>query len=159
MSSGTCLFRIDEGLCDRPKHHPGDHMAPAAPAKQDKAAREKTFTLPPEPPAGLCDDVNPSGDTKCTKETAHAGDHHSAGLGETFPLPPGPADPRIPDSVRTRVRLHAAQTEYDLTVLRNRIDCMPTVTNVNKELRRKREQLIAELDAWTYLAGIAKRVD
>lgn len=106
--------------------------------------------------------VGETNNDRCTRPSGHPGDHfgtvkeqREAVLDEI----PGPEleDPSIPDSVRTRVRLHAAQTEYDLTVLRNRLDCMPTVTNVSKELRRKRELMTAELEAWTYLAKITRR--
>lgn len=157
MSSGTCNTVVDDEKCVRHQGHPGDHFGEAAvlPAKELCGAKQSKHSL-----------------DSCKSEKGHAGRHSDPEQGvswpqdagprtETFTLPPEPlpADASIPDSVRTRVRLHAAQTEYDLTVLRNRLDCMPTVTMLNKELRRKREQLTAELDAWTYLAGVAKRVD
>lgn len=152
MSSGTCRAVFDGGdSCSRPTGHPGDHFGTVDRQRE-------------EVPAELCGNVNPSGDTSCAKLLGHFGDHYSQDLGVTWsrvrvpePLHSGTAEPAIPDSVRTRVRLHAAQTEYDLTVLKNRLDCMPTVTNVSKELRLKREQLTAELEAWTYLAKITRR--
>lgn len=144
MSSGTCRAVFDGGdSCSRPTGHPGDHFGTVDRQRE-------------EVPAELCGNVNPSGDTSCAKLLGHFGDHYSQDLGVTWSRVRVP-EPSLPHSVRTRVELHRAQTEYDLTVLKNRIDCMPTVTMLNKELRRKREQLTAELDAWTYLAKITRR--
>ena len=185
MSSGTCLFRTDEGLCDRPKHHPGDHMAPAAPRRELCGAKQSKHSLDscksekghegrhsdpaqgvswpqekaPEQPCSIR--VGETNNDRCTRPSGHPGDHFGTVKGQREavleevpePLHSEPAL-LVPDSVRTRVRLHAAQTEYDLTVLRNRLECIPTVTQTSKELRRKREQLAAELEAWQYLSKI-----
>lgn len=143
MSSGTCSAAVDDKRCTRPSGHPGDHFATVQ--EQRKAvldlcgAKQSKHSL-----------------DSCKSEKGHTGRHSDPSQGVSWPQEkaPEPADPSIPDSVRTRVRLHAAQTEYDLTVLRNRLDCMPTLTAQGKELRRKREQLTAELDAWQYLSKI-----
>lgn len=153
MSSGTCNASVDGGKCSRPDDHPGDHMGPATPVLCGEKQSER----------GLA---------SCMLKRGHAGSHSDFAQGAAWPQaktpePPLEQDPdlfesaddpgpTVPHSVRTRVELHRAQTEYDLTVLRNRIDCMATVTSLSKELRRKREQLTAELDAWTYLVQVAR---
>lgn len=148
MSSGTCNTVVDDEKCVRHQGHPGDHFGMSR--------------LSAKAPAEPCGMPDPDKELTCAYPSGHSGTGHQVrdaeGVLHTWYGVPQ-ADPSIPDSVRTRVRLHAAQTEYDLTVLKNRLDCMPTVTNVSKELRRKREQLIAELEAWQYFAGVAKRVD
>lgn len=62
----------------------------------------------------------------------------------------------IPHAVRARVELHRAQTAYDLTVLRDRIDTMGAVTGTARGLRKRREQLTAELEAWERLSKVAR---
>lgn len=94
---------------------------------------------------------------QCTNPPRHVEDHYDARTKVNWPKDEALAGTTVPHSVRARVELHRAQTEYDLTVLRNRIDCLPTVNNINKELRRRREQLTAELDAWSYLAKVTDR--
>lgn len=72
------------------------------------------------------------------------------------PQPEDGPDYVIPDAVRTRVELHRAQTAYDLTVLRAQLDTLTVSSAVSRRLRARREQLTAELDAWAYLAKMAK---
>lgn len=99
----------------------------------------------------------------CTAPVRHIEDHYDQMRGQAWPKEPvsppqledGP-DYVIPDTVRMRVDLHRAQAAYDLTVLRDRINTMGVVTSTARGLRARREQLTAELDAWTYLAKMAR---
>lgn len=183
MSSGTCNTMVDDEKCVRHQGHPGDHFGEAAvlPAKAPAAlcgAKQSKHSLdscksekghegrhsdpeqgvswPQEKaPEELCQTPNAGSVLLCTQRRGHVGGHQTRdGDGVLHTWHGTPPVSSIPDSVRTRVRLHAAQTEYDLTVLKNRIDCMPTVTQLSKELRLKREQLTAELEAWQYLSKI-----
>lgn len=101
--------------------------------------------------------------TTCTNPPRHIEDHYDALLLLSWPKepvsPPQPEDGPdyvIPHGVRARVELHRAQTAYDLTVLRNRLDTINVVTQESKRLRARREQLTAELDAWAYLSKVAR---
>lgn len=93
----------------------------------------------------------------CKLTEGHDGRHSDPSQGVSWPRVsprPGPA-PAIPRSVRTRVELHRAQTAYDLTILRDRLDTVTVSTSESRRLRARREQLTAELDAWSYRVKIA----
>lgn len=65
---------------------------------------------------------------------------------------------KIPDSVRSMIRLHAANTDVKITKITDELDRTPVVTSRSRMLRRYREQLVAELEAWAYLMGIEQIV-
>lgn len=97
---------------------------------------------------------------KCSRGKDHVSFHHDTVLDQVWPASPpqsedGP-DCVIPNAVRARVELHRAQTAYDLTVLRAKLDTITVNTAESRRLRGRREQLTAELDAWAYLAKIAR---
>lgn len=143
MSSGACNADAGGGRCDRPTGHPGDHFGP-----------------PPASAKALCGDRGPSGVAQCTKSRNHQGDHFDVKLDVSFPQPqPDGPSPLIPRSVRTRVELHRAQTAYGLIVLRDRLDTITVSTSEASRLRKRREQLTAELDAWTYLVQVTRGRD
>lgn len=106
-----------------------------------------------------CADTSPSGEGQCTNPPGHIEDHFDATLKVSWSNTrgvPAPLDTTIPDTVRTRVELHRAQVAHDLTVLRARLHTTNVTTQANRTLRARREQLTAELDAWSYLARVAK---
>lgn len=65
---------------------------------------------------------------------------------------------KIPDSVRSMIRLHAANTDVKIVKITNELDRTPVITSRSRMLRRYREQLVQELDAWNYLLGIEQLV-
>lgn len=96
----------------------------------------------------------------CTNPPGHIEDHWNVRTTVSWPKEPVRKpllDSTIPDSVRTRVDLHRAQAAYDLTVLRARLNTITVNTAGSKRLRARREQLTAELDAWSYLARITRQ--
>lgn len=106
-----------------------------------------------------CADMSPSGEGRCTNPPGHIEDHFDATLKVSWTNTrgvPAPLDTTIPDTVRTRVELHRAQTAHDLMVLRAQLDTITVSTLQSRRLRARREQLTAELDAWSYLARVAK---
>ncbi|HEX5705640.1 MAG TPA: hypothetical protein VFX97_20745 [Pyrinomonadaceae bacterium] len=110
-----------------------------------------------------CGSRTPNGVALCTIQPGHDGDHFDLKLDVSWPpepvSPPQPEDGPdyvIPDSVRTRVELHRAQTAYDLTLLRAQLDTSTVSSTVSRRLRARREQLTAELDAWAYLAKVSR---
>lgn len=153
MSSGTCNASVDGGKCSRPDDHPGDHMGPVTPVLCGEKQSER----------GLA---------SCMLKRGHAGSHSDFAQGAAWPQAKTPeplleqdpdlfepADdpgPTVPHCVRTRVELHRAQTAYDLTILRDRLDTVTVSTAESRRLRKRREQLTAELDAWVYLARMAR---
>lgn len=89
----------------------------------------------------------------CKLTARHDGPHDDPDQGLKWPKSPTGL---IPDAVRTRIELHQAQTAYDLTVLRGQLDTVAVSTNMSRRVRARREQLTAELDAWTYLSKVAR---
>lgn len=152
MSEGTCGNRGPSGvaLCTNQPGHDGDHFD----LKLD-------VSWPPE----LCGAGNA---LHCTEAQGHRGGHRASdergvlftwwGRYDADKEPANPPQPEdgpdhvIPDAVRARVELHRAQTAYDLTVLRAHLDTLTVSSTVSRRLRARREQLTADLDAWTYLA-------
>lgn len=65
---------------------------------------------------------------------------------------------KIPDAVRSMIRLHAANTDVKIVKITDELDRTPVVTSRSRMLRRYREQLVQELDAWNYLMGIEQIV-
>lgn len=99
----------------------------------------------------------------CTNLPGHIEDHWDARTNVSWdkepvspPQPEGGPDHVIPHAVRARVELHRAQTAYDLTVLRDQLDTVTVSTRTSSRMRARREQLTAELDAWTYLSKVAR---
>lgn len=110
-----------------------------------------------------CGDRGPSGVALCTNPPRHIEEHYDVKLEVSWPKepdsPPQPEDGPdrvIPHAVRARVELHRAQAAYDLTVLRDRLDTITVSTAEASRLRKRREQLTAERDAWAYLAKVAR---
>lgn len=57
----------------------------------------------------------------------------------------------IPEAVRTRVALHLATAEHDLSLLVDRLMVLPSISAEGRRLRARRAQLEAQRDAWSYL--------
>lgn len=100
---------------------------------------------------------------QCDGPAGHGGVHHNQehhrgwDLTGLPPARPSMSD-KIPDSVRSMIRLHAANTDVKIVKITNELDRTPVVTSRSRMLRRYREQLAAELEAWTYLSDIAQIV-
>ena len=104
----------------------------------------------------LCGDRGPNGVALCTNPPRHLEEHFDVELDVSWPVEP--EQTAVPHAVRARVELHRAQTAYDLTLLRDRLNTIAVSTSEASRLRKKREQLTAELDAWTYLVKMTERI-
>lgn len=61
----------------------------------------------------------------------------------------------IPDLVLATVRLHAAKAEMDLIRVKDELDRTTVASARSRVLRGLRDQLTAQVEAWSYLAVVA----
>ena len=62
---------------------------------------------------------------------------------------------KIPDAVRVMLKIHEANTEAKLVRIIDELDRTIVATSRSRVLRRYREQLAAELEAWRYLGLVS----
>jgi hypothetical protein len=63
----------------------------------------------------------------------------------------------IPHVVSARVKLHLAQTEDRTAQTSARLSELPAVSAEGRQLRHRRDRLMAEQEAWAYLLGVMAR--
>lgn len=61
---------------------------------------------------------------------------------------------KMPDTVRSKVRLHLAETEHALALVKAELAGEAVTAVRSRRLRMRRERLTEEAAAWRHLAGV-----
>lgn len=63
---------------------------------------------------------------------------------------------KIPETVMRTLDLNAATAALELARVREQLDTLTVGTALGRRLRVRREQLIAQMNAWDHLASVAR---